>query len=461
MEKKNGGAWYWLMLAAVCSAEKWRFPDTAASVRVDDKVTFNVSPFTGNQNEPPKRKALKKNDQSDGQYFGRPSERQGFYDQPSDAGRFTGNVRPNELDRYLSKNHVPNNYNYPASIPQEKPVYESDGTLDSLQVCTCSPTLQNDCRKRVGGSRACGPNMHLCCKPDRVQQPSAEYFSDLTDERPMLLPGRGPSGGPFPPPPDSVLSGQYGPGHAHEAAIVSGLVPERAQLSSILVGPQGPKGFFGPVPQANTPPVLVGPDGPTGITGPTDKTTFPDYGSNRSPYDGAVTDNYSGRPVLVGPGGPTGLIGPNKPSALGPEGSAGVVRPNRRPSDSYNGKPVLVGPEGPTGTIGPNYEGGLGSYKDPEEARPSETAQRPVLVGPGGPTGIIGPGYNQRPILVGPGGPTGIIGPRRPVLVGPGGPTGIIGPGYGLTSRQGARRPVLVGPGGPTGTIGPYGYYGK
>lgn len=201
-----------------------------------------------------------------------------------------------------------------------------------------------------------------------------EFFNEVEDERPMLLPGRENLARPFPPPPGSEATGFFGSiGHPNDNTH-----PFNKQQQGVLVGPGGPTGQVGP---QSKPDVLVGPGGPTGIIGPAQTN------------EDARRSESAQRGVLVGPDGPTGIIGPN-----------------------YGRRPVLVGPGGPTGIIGPGRTGrGPG-----------------VLVGPGGPTGIIGPGYGRRNpgILTGPGGPTGIIGPGRAYLVGPGGPTGNIGPQY-------------------------------
>ncbi|CAG5054669.1 unnamed protein product [Parnassius apollo] len=502
-----GNTWCWFMVLAICSAEKWRFPETE-SIRIDSKVRFTQSdqPSSDSQNSVSTRDRI--NVQLDEIPVREPSEADGFYNQPSSPRRYPSRVEVNSGSRLDLQRR---NYNQRDRDRQRNPMYESDGTLDSLQVCKCSPTPS--CGQRSDSSRVCGANMYLCCYSEHKQRPS-EYFNELVDERPMLLPGQFLSAGPFPPPPDTLLTGHYEPGHAHEAALLSAM----GSRPGILVGPQGPKEIFNPAQRPtnvnsrpsvlvgpdgltgifgpNNKQILVGPDGPTGIIGPTDSSTG-NYEPTRRPFNNNVNIiNSSKRPVLVGPNGPTGIVGPtgsptgiygdtrrpfnnegntinssNRPVLVGPEGPTGVIGPSDNPSILVgpNGptgtigpsqKPVLVGPEGPTGIIGPNEGTRLGGYRDPQDVRPSETAQRPVLVGPGGPTGIIGPGYNPRGVLVGPGGPTGVIGPGRPVLIGPGGPTGVIGPNYGR-QYPGGRRPILVGPGGPTGRIGPYGNYGK
>lgn len=223
---------------------------------------------------------------------------------------------------------------------------------------------------------------------------SSEYFNEVEDERPVLLPSHSERAGPFPPPPGTALDGFFGPGHGHEAAILGAV--QRDQQPG-YISPQGHVG--------SKKPVLVGPEGPTGIIGPGQK-----------------------QDVLVGPNGPTGIIGPgdNRGVLVGPEGPTGIVGPQQN-------RGILVGPNGPTGIVGPGPANRQEFEYRAESQAGSESAQRGILVGPGGPTGIIGPaGYGGRPVLVGPGGPTGIIGPygrQGPaVLVGPGGPTGMIGP---------------------------------
>lgn len=185
----------------------------------------------------------------------------------------------------------------------------------------------------------------------------------------MLFPGKEKVAGPFPPPPNSVLQDEFGPGHGHETMVLGALQPTNI-----------PDELFGANLDIleNQRPFLFG-SGRPGKVGP--------------------QQNHG---VLVGPGGPTGVIGP-----------APVGDPSRDsgPSSSAQ-RGILVGPGGRTGIIGPYGR------------------NRGVLMGPVRPSGL-GSGYmrTQGPgILVGPGGPTGIIGPGRQLLVGPGGPTGHIGP---------------------------------
>ncbi|KAL0880518.1 hypothetical protein ABMA27_002914 [Loxostege sticticalis] len=409
-----------LAVALGCAgAEKWRWPEGAASVRIDTKVRFiDDAPLK-------EHKATRSEVQADEPQFVEPSNTEGFYNRPPGVGRY-----PVRVEAHKAPYRVDNHGIYSM---RKTPHYYSDGTLDSLQYCKCVSTPECS-SPSVDSVKACGVGKFLCCykKPNKNPLQNTEFFNELEDERPVLLPGQGERAGAFPPPPNSALtalSGVFGPGHVHEAALLSNVQDYRQPEHTLLIGPHGPAGQIRPKE-----PVLVGPEGPTGIIGPGQKQ------------------------VLVGPEGPTGIIGPGQ--------NRGVIGP------SQQDRGVLVGPGGPTGIIGPGQNRGV--------VGPGQQ-DRGVLVGPGGPTGVIGPGYNkqeyeyfnkanqdigqsesaQRGILVGPGGPTGIIGPagygRRPVLVGPGGPTGIIGP-YGGRNTP----PVLVGPGGPTGIIGPpRRYYGK
>lgn len=187
----------------------------------------------------------------------------------------------------------------------------------------------------------------------------------------MLFPGKEKVAGPFPPPPNSVLQDEFGPGHGHETMVLGAY--QSTSIADALFGAnldildnQRPF-LFGPGPTGkdgmqHNPGVLVGPGGPTGVVGP-------------APAGDPSRDNghsaSAQRGILVGPGGPTGIIGPYR---------------NRQ-------RGVLMGPVHPSG-----FRAGYGRTQGPG-----------VLVGPGGPTGIIGPG---RQLLVGPGGPTGQIGPR-------------------------------------------------
>ncbi|XP_072932968.1 uncharacterized protein [Epargyreus clarus] len=381
----------WLVVGvASCTAERWAWPEGAASVRIDTKVRFVDLPGdTHNQDN-----SRNKNVQSDEVPFREPTDTAGFYNRPPGQGRYPVHVHlANKNAQYRRPGFYPSGTGHHSNI-------ESDGTLDSLQYCKC--VSRPDCNPVPDKHHACGTHEYLCCyNPPNIQS-NSEFFNEVDDERPALLPGHTNIEGPFPPPPDGV---NKRPNDGRRQTQVE-----------VLVGPEGPTGQIG-IPNKQ---VLVGPDGPTGIIGP-----------GRNPQ------------VLVGPDGPTGIIGPgqNQQVLVGSEGPTGIIGPgnvNRNPG-------VLVGPGGPS------------------DIRQSASAQRGVLVGPGGPTGIIGPQYNQynRPVLVGPGGPTGIIGPRQPgfygsqrrgVLSGPGGPTGIIGPA-GFNQRQNPG--VLVGPGGPTGIIGP------
>ncbi|KOB54136.1 Uncharacterized protein OBRU01_25958, partial [Operophtera brumata] len=330
----------------------------------------------------------------------------GFYNRPPGSGRYP--VRVENAPYRVDQQSI-----YAVQQHQFAKNSNSDGTLDSLQYCKCVSTP--DCNPHQDSDRACGSGQFLCCykRANKGNQQNSEFFNEIDDERPMLLPGRESGGRPFPSPADTQLNGFFGPGHSHEAALVG------EANRGVLVGPQGPTGHIG----YGNPGVLVGPDGPSGHIGPVNQ--------NPGIFVGPNSSGKKNPGVLVGPGGPTGIIGPANNNA--------------------NKGHLIDGPIDPI--------------------HPDESAQRGVLVGPGGPTGLIGPqgGYGRRPVLVGPGGPTGIIGPRRPggfrgyfnngygrpmgrgVLVGPGGPTGTIGPGRGL----------LVGPSGPTGMIGPQEYFGK
>lgn len=188
----------------------------------------------------------------------------------------------------------------------------------------------------------------------------------------MLFPGKEKGAGPFPPPPNTALHDDFGPGHGHET-LVLGTFPSTSMADERF-------GANLDISEQKRP-VLFGP-GRTGKIGPQQNTG-----------------------VLVGPGGPTGLIGPS------PAGD-----PNRDSGPSASAqRGVLVGPGGPTGIIGPyrrNHQHGvfMGTVRPSGFGTGYMRTRGPgLLVGPGGPTGIIGPG---RQLLVGPGGPTGQIGPR-------------------------------------------------
>lgn len=100
-----------------------------------------------------------------------------------------------------------------------------------------------------------------------------EFFNEVEDERPMLLPNRENIARPFPPPPEAEINPGFGPGHAHNVGILGALDRNDALGGQnngnrgVLVGPDGPTGVIGPTQQ--NPDVLVGPGGPTGVIGPT------------------------------------------------------------------------------------------------------------------------------------------------------------------------------------------------
>ncbi|XP_049703484.2 collagen alpha-2(I) chain isoform X1 [Helicoverpa armigera] len=369
-----GVLWLSVLLVASSSA-KWRWPEgeAAASVRIDTKVRFIES---GDDRDPEKMQGMHRV-QSDAP-FKEPQETEGFYNRPPGSGRYPVRVEAHRTPYRVDDNAIyPVHTNNAVSSPPKTTV--SDGTLDSLQYCKC--VSNPDCDPRPDSLGACGAGKFLCCYPrpsnkDRVTPQNTEFFNELEDQRPMLLPGRENLARPFPPPPNSVhsgLFGSYGPGHDHDSSHIGVF-----DKPLVLIGPSGPSGPVGPPNKPIESGVLVGPEGPTGIVGP-----LPN-----GPPDSTRSESAQ-RGVLVGPVGPSGIVG------------------------SYGRRPVLVGPGGPTGIIGP-----------------SRTGRGPnVLVGPGGPTGIIGPA-RQPGLLTGPGGPTGSIGPGRPILVGPGGPTGQIGPRY-------------------------------
>lgn len=348
--------WCVVLVVGGGSAEKWRWPEGAESVRIDTKIGFYDTEHSSKQKK-------QDNIQNDEVPFQEPSNTEGFYNRPPGAGRY-----PVLVDGH-------SNYNLKNDQTSQYHSALHDGTLDSLQFCKC--VVEPDCKPKPNSQEACGAGRYLCCyrRPNKAHQQNSEFFNEVEDERPMLLPGRENLARPFPPPPGSVLNGyfgNFGPGHGHDNSVIGAF---DKQPQGILVGPNGPTGSIGPQSQ---PDVLVGPAGPTGIIGPSPAA------------DDARRSESAQRGVLVGPGGPTGIIGP-----------------------AYGRRPVLVGPGGPTGIIGPTRSG-----RNPG-----------ILVGPGGPTGIIGPAYGRQPgILTGPEGPTGIIGPGRGILTGPGGPTGRIGP---------------------------------
>ncbi|XP_060801644.1 collagen alpha-1(I) chain-like [Amyelois transitella] len=354
--KREAVRWLFLALAVAVSAEKWKFPDGGASVRIDTKVQF-VDEERPSSSE---RNYISSDLEADDPAPFQPArDTAGFYNRPADApGRYPVRVETHEA--YRAQPHR----------------QYSDGTLDSMLQCKC--VTNPDCSPGHDTSKVCGPGKYLCCakRPGNTAYPNPEFFNEINDERPQLYPGKDKVAGPFPPPPISAYSHDRDAGVPQQTPVLigpGGPAGDHAPSRPILVGPDGPTGIIGPgALRQNNPGVLVGPDGPTGVIGPNnldDRYTAPsrDVGSSESAQRG----------ILVGPGGPTGIIGP-----------AG-----------YGRRPVLVGPGGPTGIIGPYGYGG-GQMRNPG-----------LLVGPGGPTGIIGPG---RQILVGPGGPTGHIGPRRP-----------------------------------------------
>ncbi|CAH0586753.1 unnamed protein product [Chrysodeixis includens] len=372
--------------AARAADSSWRWPEGAASVRIDTKVRFldSDSDEAFKFLEKDGRRTLAQA-QADEVPFRPPMETEGFYNRPPGAGQYPVRVETPRERYQLDTNGI-----YPVGTNDQARRYR-DGTLDSLQFCKC--VANPDCNPRPESARTCGAGKYLCCykRPNQVTQKNTEFFNEVEDERPMLLPGHENLARPFPPPPGSELNGffgPFGPGHGHDSSLIG--VVDKPQ--GVLVGPGGPTGVVGPQQKPNrpnvvpsVPNVLVSPAGPTGIIGP--------LPGPHKEEDGRRSESAQ-RGVLIGPGGPTGVIGP------------------------YGRRPVLVGPGGPTGIIGPG-RGARGPG---------------VLVGPGGPTGIIGPGYGRQQnlgVLTGPGGPTGSIGPRRQILVGPGGPTGRIGPqGY-------------------------------
>ncbi|KPJ16071.1 hypothetical protein RR48_06026 [Papilio machaon] len=431
-QSSMSSVYWWVTLIAVCSAEKWRFPEkTARSARIDSKVKFTEPSINSNQNFLPNRGNIPNNAVPNDLIDQAAS--QNFYYQPG-PGQYGDVVQP------LQGQKVPFLMHQTSDKELVKPVHESDGTLDSLDRCMCRQ--KRDCMQRLTNAHVCGPNMKLCCFTDNNLSAvnRAEYFNELVDERPMLLPGRAPNSGPFPPPPDSVLTGagKYAPGRAPDAMLLAALdmyrdqpAPTRPRHDPLLSTPN-----HVPAPQLNRP-VFIGTGGPNALHR---------AGTHMVSKNNYILANNAKRPLLVGPEGPSGVVGPYR---IGPQ--------------SLHPKPLVINDERPelTNPNGQNYEGSLIPYSLQQDLHPSQSAQRPILVGPGGPTGVIGPEYNQRPILVGPGGPTGIIGPRRPILVGLGGQSGMIGPNYMPTAKPGIRRPVLVGPGGPTGVIGPYRIYFK
>ncbi|XP_053604475.1 collagen alpha-1(I) chain-like [Plodia interpunctella] len=354
---KSEAFWVFLALCARATADKWKFPEGSASVRVDTKVQFV------DEGRPTSDRNTHQSDilEDESAPFQPAKDTSGFYNRPIDAsGRYPVRVETHEPYRHL-----------PA-----QPSY--DGTVDSLLQCKC--VSNPDCNSGHDSSNVCGPGKHLCCakRPNKATYPSPEFFNEINDERPQLYPGRDDVAGPFPPPPGSVFNFEHeASGFRQQQPIIIGpgsTGNTGPPTKQVLVGPDGPTGIIGPAKtRQESPGVLVGPGGPTGVIGPPNK--------NDDRYIGPPRDVGSGesaqRGVLVGPGGPTGMIGP-----------AG-----------YGGRrPILVGPGGPTGIIGPFGYG-------------TQMRNPGLLVGPGGPTGIIGPG---RQILVGPGGPTGQIGPRRP-----------------------------------------------
>lgn len=373
----TGTAWCLLATALVCSADNWRFPGESAapSVRIDTKVRF-----------------IERDDQHNNRYSGaqsdeipfkQPKETEGFYNRPPGVSKYP--VRIEDHHRHGSY-QVSERPDFP-----DRRVYESDGTLDSLQYCKCLSTPE--CSPRSDSEKACGSEKFLCCykRQNQVNQQNSEFFNEVEDERPVLLPSRENIARPFPPPPGSEINAGFGPGHAHDVGIL-GVLDRTEALGGqnglirndrnrrVLVGPDGPTGIIGPAQQNLG--VLIGPSGPTGIIGPTNnRRDVGPHGQNI-----IYPSESAQRGILVGPGGPTGQIGP-----------------------AFGRRPVLVGPEGPTGIIGPNRHGNRG-----------------ILVGPGGPTGMIGPGLNRQPR------PGYSVRPElnRQVLVGPGGPTGQIGPQY-------------------------------
>ncbi|XP_063622418.1 collagen alpha-2(I) chain-like [Cydia splendana] len=442
-----------LVLLTAARADNWRWPDNAraASVRIDTKVRF-----VDDERRPNKVQADE---------IKPPVETEGFYNRPAAgaaSGRYAVQSEPHSQrltahDLQLMKLIRPQQY--------------SDGTLDSLQYCKCVTSLTASCHSRGNSERACPSGQNLCCykRPNRnPHNTDSGIFSELEDERPMLLPSHESIAGPFGSPDEDIIGALKPSVNGYQNG---------GEYRGLLFGPGGPTGHIGPGRRENR--ILVGPSGPTGHIGP---------GSNKQ--------------VLVGPEGSTGIIGPNgggryhdgnnqrNPGLLvGPEGPTGVIGPNNRNNRYHqNQSPgVLVGPDGPSGVIGPNYgdnritlgpkqrnPGVLVTDVIDHENRIAANKRYPeVLVGPDGPTGVVGPGYrddrdftapgfNQHPgVLVGPEGPTGHIGVPQ-VLVGPGGPTGGIGPNHKQGASHGAESAqVLVGPGGPTGIIGPGGRRGR
>ncbi|XP_047990105.1 collagen alpha-2(I) chain-like isoform X2 [Leguminivora glycinivorella] len=413
-----------LLLLAAVRADNWRWPDNAraASVRIDTKVRF-----VDDERRPNKVQADE---------IKPPVETEGFYNRPADgaaSGRYavSTEIHPQRLtahDLELMKLVRPQQQHY------------SDGTLDSLQYCKCVSSLTSSCHTNANSERACPTGQSLCCykRPNRNPHNSdSGIFSELDDERPMLLPSHESRPGLFGAPDDDLIGALKPAVNGYQ---------QGGEYRGLLFGPGGPTGIIGPRRRENK--VYVGPTSPTGHIGP---------GLNKQ--------------VLVSPEGPTGVIGPtrggryqdeNRPGVLvGPDGPTGVVGPNHGDNQHHHNKypGVLVGHDGPSGGIGPNYV----------DNRINSNQRNPgILVGPGGPTGAIGPndhenslaGNQRHPgVLVGPNGPTGVVGPghrddrdfttqgfnQHPgVLVGPEGPTGHIGVPQ-----------VLVGPGGPTGGIGP------
>ncbi|CAB3255001.1 unnamed protein product [Arctia plantaginis] len=247
---KLGTFWCVLVVVTRSSADQWRWPE-AASVRIDTKIGFIENDHTNKQNQAKR--------QDDDVPFHEPSETEGFYNRPPGSGKYPVRVEGRRNQAYRVDGHAI----YPLKNGQKQYASNNyDGTVDTLQYCKCVNTPE--CNPHPSSEAACGLGRYLCCfkRPNKVTQQNTEFFNEVEDERPMLLPGRENLARPFPPPPGSEVTGFFGPiGHPND----NSHPPFNKQQQGVLVGPEGPTGVVGP---QSKPDVLVGPGGPTGIIGP-------------------------------------------------------------------------------------------------------------------------------------------------------------------------------------------------
>jgi hypothetical protein len=252
-----------------------------------------------------------------------------------------------------------------------------------------------------------------------------------------------------------------------------------ANLTTGIVGPQGPQGLQGPAgavgsqgPQgpagAQGPQGPVGPQGPQGVAGPQGATGATGAVGATGSAGATGATGATGSQGAQGIQGPQGAQGPQglqgvkgatgATGGVGPAGATGAAGPQ-----GPQGAQGLPGATGPTGATGPQ---GLQGAQGPQGIQGAKGAtgttgsQGPIgLTGATGQTGATGSAGPQGP--QGPAGATGATGQQGPQgVAGPQGAQGVPG-AVGPTGPQGATgstgNPGPQGPVGPAGTVGSQG----